>query len=86
LPNAVSYITESVSTIARYNDQEELFLNYPVAETAIEEGFKQKTSISVNDLPFEPKIAEAYLRLFHSNRLREYSFDNQRVILTRVKK
>ena len=86
LPNAASYITESVSTIARYNDQEELFLNYPVAETAIEEGFKQKTSISVNDLPFEPKIAEAYLRLFHSNRLREYSFDNQRVILTRAKK
>jgi hypothetical protein len=86
LPKAVSYLTECISTIARYNEQEELFLNYPVAEIAIEEAFKQKPSISPHDLPFEPKFAEAYLRLFRSKRLCDYSFDNVRVALVRLKK
>ncbi len=86
LPKAVSYLTESASTITRYNDQKEFFLNYPVAETAIEESFKHKQSVSAHDLPFEPKLAEAYLRLFHSQRSREYSFDNQRTTLVHTKK
>ena len=86
LPRAVSYLAECVSTIALYNDEEELFLNYPVAETAIEDMLKQKPSIAVHDLPFEPKFAEEYLKLFHSKRFRDYSFDNQRVTLSRAKK
>ena len=83
LPQAVSYLNECVSTIARYNEQEELLLNYPVAETAIEDSFKQKPFISVHDLPFEPKFAEEYLKLFYSKRFRDYSFDDQKVTLKR---
>ena len=83
LPRAVSYLRDCVSTIARYNDQEELLLNFSVAETAIEDSFKQKSFISAHDLPFEPKFAEEYLRLFYSKRFRDYSFDDQKLILTR---
>lgn len=83
LPQAVSYLDECVSTIARYNEQEELLLNFPVAETAIKDSFKQKSHISANDLPFEQKFAEDYLKLFYSKRFRDYSFDNQKVILHR---
>lgn len=83
LPQAVSYLEECIATIARYNEQEELLLNYPVAETAIEDSFRQKPFISPNDLPFEPKFAEAYLRLFYSKRFRDYSFDDQKVTLKR---
>jgi len=83
LPKAVSYLDECVLTIARYNEQEELLLNYPVAETAIEDSFKQKPSISAHDLPFEPRFAEEYLKLFYSKRFRDYSFDDQKLILKR---
>jgi hypothetical protein len=83
MPQAVSYLNECVSTIARYKEQEELLLNYPVAETAIEDSFKQKPFISVHDLPFEPKFAEEYLKLFYSKRFRDYSFDDQKVTLKR---
>lgn len=83
LPKAVSHLDECVSTIARYNEQEELLLNFPVAETAIEDSFKQKPAISAHDLPFEPRFAEEYLKLFYSKRFRDYSFDNQKVILKR---
>ena len=85
LPQAAAYIDECLSTIARYNDQEEVLLNYPVAETVIEDSLKQKQSISAHDLPFEPKIAEEYLKLFHSRRCRDYSFDSQKVTLGRAK-
>jgi len=83
IPNAISYLDECMSTIARYNDQEELLLNYPVAETAIEDAFRQKPSISVHDLPFDSRFAEEYLRLFYSKRFRDYSFDDQKVTLKR---
>ena len=83
MPQAVSYLNECVLTLARYKEQEELLLNYPVAETAIEDSFKQKPYISIHDLPFEPKFAEEYLRLFYSKRFRDYSFDDQKVTLKR---
>ena len=83
LPKAVSYMDECVTTIARYNEQEEILLNFPVAENAIEDSFKQKPFISAHDLPFEQRFAEEYLKLFYSKRFRDYSFDNQKVTLKR---
>ncbi len=83
LPQAVLDLEDCVSTIARYNNQEELLLNFPIAESAIEDSFKQKPAVSAHDLPFEPKIAEEYLRLFYSKRFRDYSFDAQKLTLTR---
>jgi hypothetical protein len=83
LPKSVSYIDECLTTIARYKEQEELLLNYPMAEIAIEDLLKQKTHVSAQELPFEPQFAEEYLRLFHSKKFREVSFDHAKVLLIR---
>jgi hypothetical protein len=72
-----------LTTIARYKEQEELLLNYPMAEIAIEDLLKQKTHVSAQELPFEPQFAEEYLRLFHSKKFREVSFDHAKVLLIR---
>ena len=86
LRQAASYIDECLSTLARYKYLEEILLNFPIAEIAIIDSLKQKPCISVHDLPFEPKIAEDYLRLFYSKRFRDYSLDNQSVTLMRASK
>jgi hypothetical protein len=81
LPKALSYVDECVGTIAVYNEKEELLLNYPVARMAIENLFRQKKHVSAQDLPFEPKYAEEYLRLFYSQRYREFAFDEANMLL-----
>jgi hypothetical protein len=82
LPKALSYVDECVGTIAIYNEKEELLLNYPVAKIAIEDLFRQKKhDVSAQDLPFEPKYAEEYLRLFYSQRYREFAFDEANMLL-----
>jgi hypothetical protein len=83
LPKALSYIDECVGTIAKYNEKKELLLNYPVAEIAIEDLFRKKKHISAKDLPFEPEYAEEYLKLFYSQRYREFSFDEANMLLMR---
>jgi hypothetical protein len=50
---------------------------------AIEDLFKQKKHIAAQDLPFESKYAEEYLRLFYSQRYTEFSFDEVNLLLTR---
>jgi hypothetical protein len=75
MPRSLSKIEECADTIAFYNEKIELFLNYPVAEVAIEDLFKQQNSITAQNLPFEPKHAEEFLRLFHSKRYQNFSFD-----------
>ncbi len=75
MPESLSKIEECADTIAFYNEKIELFLNYPVAEVAIEDLFKQQNSISAQNLPFEPKHAEEFLRLFYSKRFQNFSFD-----------
>ena len=84
LPKSLSYIDECVGTIAIYNEKKELLLNYPIAEIAIENLLRQKKHISAQDLPFEPKYAEEYLRLFRSQRYREFSFDEANMSLRRA--
>ena len=83
LPTSLSHIDECVRTIARYNEKKELLLNYPIAEIAIEDLLRQKKHISAQDLPFQPKYAEEYLRLFYSQRYREFSFDKANMLLMR---
>ena len=83
LPKALSYVDECVGTIVMYNEKKELLLNYPVARIAIEDLFRQKKHVSAQDLPFEPKYAEEYLRLFYSEKYREFAFDDANMLLTR---
>ena len=83
LPKFLSYVDECVKTIALYNDMEELLLNYPIAEMAVEDLFREKQRISAKDLPFEPKYAEEYLKLFYSQKFREFSFDKANMLLTK---
>jgi hypothetical protein len=83
LPKFLGYVDESLSTIVVYNHTEELLLNYPVAEKAVENLLREKKRISAADLPFEPKFAEEYLRLFYSQKFREVSFDRTNMLLSK---
>ncbi len=83
LPKFLSYVDECIETIALYNEMEELLLNYPIAEMTVEDLFRKKKSISTEDLPFGPKYAEEYLKLFYSQRYREFSFDKANLLLTK---
>jgi hypothetical protein len=81
LPKALSYVNECVDTIVAYSEKEELLLNYPVAKIAIEDLFRQKKQVSAQDLPFEHKYAEEYLRLFYTQRYGEFTFDKENTSL-----
>jgi hypothetical protein len=83
LPKFLSYVDECIKTIALYNYTEELLLNYPIAEKAVENLLREKKRISAEDLPFEPKYAEEYLKLFYSKKFREFSFDKANMLLTK---
>jgi hypothetical protein len=85
LPKFLAYVDECVETISVYRDMEELLLNYPVAEIAVENLFREKKSVSAKDLPFEPKYAEEYLKLFYSQKFREFSLDRANMLLTKKK-
>ena len=83
LTKFLSHIDECLKTIAVYNYTEELLLNYPIAEKAVERLLSEKKHISVEDLPFEPKFAEEYLKLFYSQRFREFSLDKANMLRTK---
>jgi hypothetical protein len=77
LPKYLDYLDEAVQTLAAYNDRKELLLNYPMAEAAILEQLKIKAKLTPQDLPFQHKYAQEYLRLFYMQRFSQYSFDYQ---------
>jgi hypothetical protein len=81
LPKFLGYVDECLETVAFYNYTEELLLNYPIAEKAVENLLRENKRISAEDLPFEPKYAEEYLKLFYSQRFREVSFDRANMLL-----
>ncbi|TRO46212.1 hypothetical protein E2P60_05820 [Candidatus Bathyarchaeota archaeon] len=85
LPKFLSYVDECIKTIAFYNYTEELLLNYPIAEKAVENLLKEKKHVSAQDLPFEPKYAEEYLKLFYGKKFREFSLDRANMLLTKKK-
>jgi len=83
LPKFLGYINESIETIVVYNHTEELLLNYPIVQRAVENLLREKKSISAEDLPFESKYAEEYLKLFYSHKFREFSLDRANMLLTK---
>ncbi len=83
LPQALSFIDPCLWTIAQYNVKNELLLNYPIAKTAIEDALKKKKRISIQDLPFEAQDAEEYLKLFFNERNREFTFDEESLMLSK---
>jgi hypothetical protein len=85
LPKFLSYVDECTKTIALYNYTEELLLNYPIAEKAVENLLKEKKRVAAQDLPFRPKYAEEYLKLFYSKNFREFSLDRANMLLTKKK-
>ena len=83
LPQYLSYIDEAIQTLAAYNERKEVLLNYPMAEIAIFEQLKIKKKLTPKDLPFEPKYAQEYLKLFYMKRFNEYVFDKENAWLTK---
>ena len=83
LPTYLSYVDESVQTLVVYNERKEFLLNYPIAAAAIEEQLKQKKQLSAKDLPFQPKFAGEYLRLYYLQRFSEFNFDKENMQLTK---
>jgi len=77
LPRSLSYLNELVGSIVAYNEKKEILLNYPLAERAIEELLRQKKQVYAQDLPFNLKYAEEYLKLFYSQKYFEFSFDRE---------
>jgi len=83
LPRFEGYIDECIQTLVIYNERREFLLNYPMAKIAIEDQLKQKTRLTMADLPFETKYSAEYLRLFYLQNYTEYEFDKQNVWLTK---
>jgi hypothetical protein len=77
LPRSLSYLDELVSSIVAYNEKREILTNYPIAKRAIEELLTQKKKVYAQDLPFDLKYAEEYLRLFYSQKYLEFYFDRE---------
>lgn len=77
LPRSLSYLDELVGSIISYNEKKEILINYPIAEMAIEELLRKKKQVYAQDLPFNLKYAEEYLKLFYSQKYLEFSFDRE---------
>jgi hypothetical protein len=77
LPRSLSYLDELVGSIVAYNEKKEILTNYPIAERAIEELLRQKKRVYAQDLPFDLKYAEEYLKLFYSQKYLDFSFDRE---------
>ncbi len=81
LPKSFSYLDELVGLIVAYNEKKEILLNYPIAEMAIKKSLAQKNQVCAQELPFELHYAEEYLKLFHSQKYPEFSFDSETMCL-----
>jgi hypothetical protein len=86
LPKYLSYIDESVQTLAVYSERKELLLNYPLAEAAIEKLLTLKDRLLPDDLPFQPRFSGEYLRIYYIQRFSEFTFDKENLVLTRIHK
>ena len=82
LPTYLSYVDEAVQTLTVYSERKE-FLNYPLAQAAIEEQLKLKTQLTPKDLPFQPRFAGEYLHLDDTQRYGEFVFDRDSQVLSR---
>ena len=69
--------------MALYSERKEFLLNYPLAEAAINEQLKVKERLLPSDLPFHPRFAAEYLRLYYTTRFGEYVYDVEGAVLAR---
>ena len=83
LPTYLSYVGEAVQTIAIYNERKEFLLNYPLAEAVITQQLKAKERLTPKDLPFQPRFAAEYLKLYYMQRFADFAFDKDEQVLTR---
>ncbi|NLF87380.1 hypothetical protein GX563_00995 [Candidatus Bathyarchaeota archaeon] len=83
LPKYLGYLDEAVKTLAFYSERKEFLLNYPLAEAAINEKLKVKARLLPSDLPFHPRFAAEYLRLYYTTRFGEYMYDAEAAVLSR---
>jgi hypothetical protein len=83
LPKFLSDIGEAVQTLSFYSERKEFLLNYPLAEAAITEQLKAKEKLVPQDLPFEPRFAAEYLRLYYTTRYGDYMFDKDNLVLAK---
>jgi hypothetical protein len=83
MPKSLSDLGECVDTLASYSERLELLLNYPIAAMTIEKLSRQKEKVSAVDLPFEPRIAQEYLKLFYSESYSKFAFDESNLSLMR---
>ncbi len=81
LPKSLSRLEECVDTLETYSEKKELLLNYPIAAMAIVDIARQKKLVFAEDLPFEHRFAEEYLKLFYSNNYSEFRFDESNLSL-----
>jgi hypothetical protein len=81
LPSIVSLSHACIDLLISYNEKEEILLNYPIAEIVVEDQLKKNNMVTIGDLPFDPKYSQEYLKLFHSKRYHESSFDKANNIL-----
>jgi hypothetical protein len=72
-----------VQTLAVYWERREFLLNYPTAEAAIQEQLKTKNYLTPKDLPFQPRFAGEYLRLYYSTRFSDFAFDKDSMQLSK---
>ena len=72
-----------MQTLALYAERKEFLLNYPLAEVAINEQLKVKEKLLPSDLPFQPRFAAEYLRLYYATRYGEYMYDKETFVLTK---
>ena len=81
LPRSLSNLDQLVASIIAYHEKKEILLNYPIAEKAIEQLLGKKKNVYAQDLPFNIKYAEEYLRLFYSQNYLEFSLDRKKMLL-----
>jgi hypothetical protein len=83
MPTYLSYVDEAVQTLAVYNERKEFLLNYPQAEAVITERLKEQNVLTAKDLPFQPKFAGEYLKLYYMQRFSDFAFDKDNFVLTK---
>jgi hypothetical protein len=83
LPTYLSYVDQAVQTLMVYREQKELLLNYPQAEAVIAERLKEKNELTPKDLPFQPRFAGEYLKIYYMQRFSDFAFDKDNSVLTK---
>jgi hypothetical protein len=81
LYKSLAYIETCIDTISAYSEEQELLLNYPIAELVIENILEREDQVTAGDLPFKFEYAREYLRLYSRQKYAEVSFDDSSNIL-----